>query len=189
MIGVGGKIGTGKTTVAKIFRGLGAQYISADEIGWEVLPEIADVLQEEFGKKIMRGAKIDKDRLRELVFADAQKLEFLNRASHPILTRRIVERVEDIEGVVVIDAALLFDWPDVYKIVDFPILVRARRELMVKRARARGISDKLFVQIMTQQKSEQEMAALASYVIDNNGTMAELREKCQAIYQRICYDR
>lgn len=189
VIGVGGKIGTGKTTVAKIFRGLGAQYISADEVGWEVLPEIADVLQEKFGEGIMRGAKIDKDKLRDLVFADAEKLEFLNSASHPILTRRIIERVEDVEGgVVVIDAALLFDWPDVYGIVDFSILVRARRELMVERARAKGISDRLFVQIMERQKSEQEMAALASYVIDNNGTMVELREKCQVIYQRISHD-
>ena len=189
VIGIGGKIGTGKTTVAKIFRDLGAQYISADEIGWEVLPEITDVLQEEFGKGIMSGAEIDKEKLRELVFADAQKLEFLNRASHPILTKRIIERVEDIEaGVVAIDAALLFDWPDVYGIVDYSILVKARRELMVERARAKGVSSRLFVQIMTQQKSEQEMEAQATYVIENNGTMTELRKKCQAIYEKLSHD-
>jgi dephospho-CoA kinase len=189
VIGIGGKIGTGKTTVAKIFRDLGAQYISADEIGWEVLPEITDVLQNELGKGIMLGAKIDKRKLRELVFTDAQKLEFLNRVSHPILTRRIIERVREIEsGVVVIDAALLFDWPEVYETVDFSILLTARRELMLERAKAKGMSSRLFMQIMEQQKSEQEMREMASYLIENNGTIAELREKCKVIYKEISHD-
>jgi dephospho-CoA kinase len=189
VIGIGGKIGTGKTTVAKIFHDLGAQYISADEVGWEVLPEITDVLQEEFGKGIMSGVKIDKQKLRELVFGDAQKLEFLNRVSHPILTKRIIDRVEDIKtGVVAIDAALLFDWPEVYGIVDYSILVKARRDLMVERARAKGMSSRLFVQIMKQQKSEQDMEAQASYVIENNGTMTELRKKCQVIYEKLSHD-
>jgi dephospho-CoA kinase len=175
--------------VAKIFRDLGAQYISADEIGWEVLPEITDVLQNELGKGIMLGAKIDKRKLRELVFTDAQKLEFLNRVSHPILTRRIIERVREIKsGVVVIDAALLFDWPEVYETVDFSILLTARRELMLERAKAKGMSSGLFMQIMEQQKSEQEMKELASYLIENNGTIAELREKCKVIYKEISHD-
>jgi dephospho-CoA kinase len=189
VIGIGGKIGTGKTTVANIFRDLGAQYISADEIGWEVLPEITDLLQKELGEGIMLGAEIDKRKLRELVFGDAQKLEFLNRVSHPILTRRIIERVREIEsGVVVIDAALLFDWPEVYEIADFSILVTARRELMFERAEAKGMSDRLIMQIMEQQKSEQEMKGLASYVIENNGTIAELREKCKSVYKEISHD-
>ena len=189
VVGIGGKIGTGKTTVAKIFRDLGAQYISADEIGWEVLPEITDALKEALGQGIMRGTEIDKERLRELVFSDAQKLEILNRVSHPILTKRIIERVRDFEsGVVVVDAALLFDWPEVYAIVDFPILVKARHELMVERAKAKGMSKSLFTRIMARQKSEQEMMAKACYVIENNGTIAELRERCQVIYDKISHD-
>ena len=189
VVGIGGKIGTGKTTVAKIFRDLGAQYISADEIGWEVLPEITDALKEALGQGIMRGTEIDKERLRELVFSDAQKLEILNRVSHPILTKRIIERVRDFEsGVVVVDAALLFDWPEVYAIVDFPILVKARHEQMVERAKAKGMSKSLFTRIMARQKSEQEMMAKACYVIENNGTIAELRERCQVIYDKISHD-
>jgi len=186
VIGIGGNIGTGKTTVAKIFGDLGAQYISADEIGWEVLPEIKDVLQKEFGKDIMMGRKVDRQKLRELVFSDAHNLEFLNRVSHPILTKRIIEKTEEVEsGIVVIDAALLFDWPEVYEIVDHAILVKARREIMLSRAKAKGISDNLFEKIVSKQNREQEMMAKASYVIENNGTMVELKEKCQRIYKEI----
>jgi dephospho-CoA kinase len=186
VIGVGGRIGTGKTTVAKIFSDLGAQYISADEIGWDVLPEITDVLKNEFGEGIMLGGKIDKQKLRDLVFSGAHNLEFLNRVSHPILTKRIIEKTEDVRfGVVVIDAALLFDWPEVCEIVDYSILVRARREIMLARAKAKGISEHLFEKIVSTQKDEREMMAKASYVIENNGTMAELKEKCQKIYEEI----
>jgi len=186
VIGIGGNIGTGKTTVAKIFGDLGAQYISADEIGWEVLPEIKDVLQNEFGKDIVMGRKIDRQKLRELVFSDAHNLEFLNHVSHPILTKRIIEKTEEVEsGIVVIDAALLFDWPEVYEIVDHAILVKARREIMLSRAKAKGISDNLFEKIVSKQNREQEMMAKSSYVIENNGTIVELKEKCQKIYEEI----
>jgi dephospho-CoA kinase len=50
------------------------------------------------------------------------------------------------------------------------------------------MSSGLFMQIMEQQKSEQEMKELASYLIENNGTIAELREKCKVIYKEISHD-
>jgi dephospho-CoA kinase len=186
VIGVAGNIGAGKTTVSKIFEELGAQYISADEIGWAILPKTADVLQKRFGEEIMQDHDINKEKLREMVFSDIENLEFLNRVSHPILTKKIIERMSDIEsGMIVVDAALLFDWPDVCKLVDYAILVTARRDRMLARAKRKGISERLFEKIVSRQKSEKEMAAQASHVIRNDGTIDELRKKCQEIYQRI----
>jgi len=189
VIGVGGNIGTGKTTVSKMFAELGARYVSADEIGWEVLPEIVEELEAEFGKAIVSGRKVNKEKLREVVFTDGEKLRFLNRTSHPLLTRRIIGQVEAIRsGKVVIDAALLFDWPEVYDIVDYPILVRSKRELMLSRAKAKGISEKLFESIVSLQRNDEEVLGMASYVIENNGTMSELRTRCQLIYEEISHD-
>ena len=189
VIGVGGNIGTGKTTVSRIFAELGAQYVSADEMGWDVLPEIAEELEAEFGKAIMAGREINKEKLRELVFADLEKLRFLNRTSHPLLTRRVIGKVEAIKsGAVVIDAALLFDWPEVYAIVDYPILVRSKRELMLSRAKAKGIGENLFERILSMQRDDEEVLGMASYVIENNGTTNALRRRCQLIYEEISHD-
>ena len=189
VVGIGGNIGTGKTTVAQIFMEFGAHCISADEIGWEVLPEIAPVLRERFGEGIMSGGRIDKGKLRELVFSDSSNLEFLNRVSHPVLIKRIIDAISNIErGVVVIDAALLFDWPEVYSMVDYTIVVKARQDIMLARAKAKGISEGLFVRILSMQKDAEKMAAKACFVVENNGTIAELKERCLDIYQQIKND-
>jgi dephospho-CoA kinase len=189
IIGVGGNVGAGKTVVAQIFRDLGAEYVSADAIGWEVLPEISAILQEKFGSQIMNGMGVDKKKLRELVFSDPGKLMFLNRISHPILVKHILHRIEGIRsGIVVIDAALLFDWDDVYDVIDYPILVIADRDKKAMRARAKGIGKELFEKISAMQKDEEEMAKRARYVIKNNGTIDELREKCSKIYSEISND-
>ena len=68
IIGVGGTVGSGKTLVGRIFEELGAHYISADEIGWEVLSDITGELKERFGEIIMDGDIIDKKKLRGVVF-------------------------------------------------------------------------------------------------------------------------
>ena len=186
VVGVGGNIGAGKTTVVGVFKELGSQCIGADELGWEVLPAIVDVLQEEFGEDIVNGCAIDRKRLRDVVFSDRKKLRFLNRVSHPPLVKKIIGRVKQAKpGVVVIDAALLFDWPQVYRIVDIAILVRSPRSRMAARARAKGITPRLLSTILATQKNDREMARKADIVIDNDGTKAQLRLKCRAIYRRI----
>jgi dephospho-CoA kinase len=189
VIGVGGNVGAGKTAVAEIFKDLGAEYISADAIGWEVLPEIGTILRDEFGSQIMNGMDIDKKKLRELVFSDSEKLMFLNRISHPILVKKILHRIEGVKSdVLVIDAALLFEWDDVYDVIDYPILVTADRDKKVVRARAKGIGEELFEKISAMQEDDEEMATRARYVIENNGTIDELREKCSKIYGEISND-
>ncbi|MEO0161713.1 MAG: dephospho-CoA kinase, partial [candidate division WOR-3 bacterium] len=125
VIGVGGNIGAGKTTVARMFKAYGMKYISADRIGWQVLEEIAGDLRKYFGEGIFLGKKINRKCLRDLVFSNPRYLKILNRLSHPRLLARIDEKLEGIKrGMVVIDAALLFDWPKLLKKIDYPILVK-----------------------------------------------------------------
>lgn len=192
MIGIGGKIGSGKSTAADIFRELGATVISADEIGREVLPEIAPALKKRFGEEIMRtsGCMVDRKRLRELVFADRAGLAFLNRLSHPLLKKKIVARIKGHRsGILVIDAALLFDWPDITARCDYTILVTAQPDRMQARAATKGIDRYEFSRIESMQSDNASMAAKADFVIRNEGTLDELRTECRAVLERIEDDR
>ncbi len=189
LIGVGGTVGSGKTLISRIFRDLGAQCISADEVGWEVLPEITDRLRQKFGERIMKNGQIDKEKLRSIVFSDRHSLDYLNKISHPLLISRILKRVEEIKaGVVVIDAALLFDWPAIYQRADYSILVVSDERVKEERMARKGISKQLFRQILGFQKSDAEMAKRAQYVIENNGTVETLKAQCQKIYRQIKND-
>lgn len=189
IIGVGGNIGSGKTMVSRIFEEFGAHYISADEVGWEVLPEIADKLKQRFNKIIMDGDTINKKKLRSVVFSSRKNLDYLNKLSHPILVKKIIGKIEEIEsGVVVIDAALLFDWPEIYQSVDYSILVISDDKAKEERATKKGVDKQLFRLILECQKSEAEMSKHTKFIIKNNGTVDSLKTQCLHIYKEIKND-
>jgi dephospho-CoA kinase len=100
------------------------------------------------------------------------------------LIRKLLEKISEISaGVVVIDAALIFDWPQVYKRVDYPILVVADDKVKEHRVSQKGIDEELFRQISNSQRDENETAPMAKFIIKNNGTLAKLKEECEKIYQ------
>jgi dephospho-CoA kinase len=189
VIGVAGAICSGKTVVSKLFQQLGAYYISADKIGWQVLPDIADELKERFGECIMNGAAIDRKKLRDIVFASNDNVAFLNQLSHPRLVQKLIKEVADAnERIVVVDAALLFEWPRVLDIVDYPIVVVAQEQLQNERAVKQGMDQKTFKRILHAQKYRTLMKKKAAYIIENNGSLDELTEKIEGIYREIQRD-
>ncbi|MEO0184948.1 MAG: dephospho-CoA kinase [candidate division WOR-3 bacterium] len=189
VIGVGGNIGSGKTTAAKIFQSYGMKYISADQIGWSVLPEIAGKLRNRFGDAIFSGSKIDRTKLRNLVFSNPKYLKTLNSISHPRLLKKIHKEMDNSRSKsIVIDAALLFSWPDLLRKIDCPILVKSNKILKRKRALRKGITREIFEKILNTQQTESEMAQKAKYIIKNNGTLLQLERQCRKIFKELKND-
>ena len=186
IIGITGNIGAGKTTVAKIFEGFGAEVIDADRLGWEFLKkgtmEYKEIVKN-FGKSFLNpDGSIDRKKLAKIIFSAPKNRETLNRIVHPGIVKEIKKRIKKSKRVIVIDAALLLDW-------DIPtdriIVVTAPERIKIERLRKEGYTEKEALLRMRSQKSEKELIKRADYVIENTGSIEELKNKCRRIWNSI----
>jgi dephospho-CoA kinase len=117
-VGLTGGIASGKSTVAGIFRELGAHVLDADRIAREVVPPDSPALARiarAFGKGLLRpDGTLDRAALGTLVFADAGKRRVLEGILHPLILAEIDRRIEELErtdpaGLVIVEAALILE--------------------------------------------------------------------------------
>ncbi len=191
MIGVTGSFGSGKSTVARMFRRRGATIIDADKIGHSVLTPGKEAYRNiirVFGKGILNNDKrIDKRRLADIVFNDAGALKELNRITHPVIIKIIKDRIRKSAGrTFILDAPLLIE-AGLGSMVDVIVVVKASRANQVRRVRRRdALSDREINQRIKRQIPLARKIRLADFVIDNNGTMRETAEQVEQIRRLLC---
>jgi dephospho-CoA kinase len=185
-----GGIGAGKSEVAKIFAQLGALVIDADELArLAVVPgsEGLAAIAARWPEVLHSDGTLDRAALAALVFADSQALAELNAIVHPIVRRLSDEREAAARagGLVVHEVPLLFE-AGFYRQCRANVLVAAPLELRVARVMARsGVGRDEVERRMRAQIDPQRARALADYVIENDGTPAELRERAAAVYREL----
>jgi len=188
MIGVTGGLATGKTTVAAIFRELGAIVIDADEISHRLLAEddaLKDRVSGLFGRDILVQGEIDRRKLAGRVFSDRRKLDELCGILHPLVISRVRKEASAIqEGVIVLDAPLLLE-AGLRGAVDAVVVVAAAEETQVKRAVDRGITESEARAIIDCQMPLAEKKRSADYIIENDNGMDILKEGVNRIWQKI----
>ena len=191
-IGLTGGIGTGKSTVAKILNELGARVLDADKVGHDIYspggPAYAEVV-DAFGKTILTpDGTIDRKLLGPIVFADPAVLKRLNAIVHPKMFARMRAMVDDIRrggerSPIIIEAAILIEanWMPLF---DEIWLVIASRENVVRRIeRDRGLKPEQTEARIRAQLPDQERRRYATLVIENDGTLDELRAKLAEIWR------
>jgi dephospho-CoA kinase len=186
LVGIGGNMGSGKSTVASELKRYGAKIIDADEMGWSALnkgTEEHTKLVKTFGRSILtKAGNIDRRALGKLAFANKTNLAKLNKITHPALIARVRKEVEkNKKGLVVVDAALLFIW-GLDKEMDVSILVTAPDRLKMKRMADAGIPEETIAQRLKMQGSDSRIWRKADFVLENRGSFAELRRKCRALW-------
>jgi dephospho-CoA kinase len=179
-VGLTGGIGSGKSEVSKRLAAQGAVIIDADAIAREVVaPGTAGLAEvtEAFGREVLRpDGELDRIRLGDIVFADPQLRARLNAIVHPRVGARMAE-LEQAAGpgaIVVHDVPLIAENGmagayDVVVVVDVP--PRTQVERLV---RNRGLTRDQAAARMAAQASREDRLAIASIVIDNSGSLAEL---------------
>ncbi|MFA6299281.1 MAG: dephospho-CoA kinase [Nocardioides sp.] len=187
-VGLTGGIASGKSTVSAILAELGAVVIDADKLAREVVakgtPGLAAVV-EAFGEELLTAdGDLDRPAMGVLVFNDEARRRTLEAIVHPLVFERIVELEEAApeDAVVVHDIPLLAesgraDTFDAVIVVDAPAETQVERML-----RDRGWTREDAESRIASQASREDRLAIATYVVDNTGSLEELRRQVEEIY-------
>lgn len=197
-VGLTGGFGTGKSTVAEIFRELGAGIIDADELARRSLrpgrKEYQKVI-EQFGDRVLApSGEIDRKILAEEVFADPRLLKRLNRIIHPGVIREMEWRLDRSSRPVKVAVVPLLFEAELKDCFDYIVTVAAAGETVRERtAAARGMTAGEIESRRAAQMPLEEKVRMADFVIDNNGSLSETRRQAEEIWKmvtgRSCRDR
>jgi dephospho-CoA kinase len=171
-IGITGGIGSGKTTVARIFEVLGIPVYYADDAAKRIMNEDPLLKQEiikQFGEQSYSAGTLNREYLASIVFQDKKKLATLNALVHPATIRNSVQWMKCQKGPYAIrEAALIFE-SGVQEQLDYVIGVSAPLELRIERAMQRdNLTRQQVLDRMDRQINETIKMRLCDFVIVND---------------------
>lgn len=188
-VGITGGIGSGKTTVARIWESLGATVVYADDLAKQLMqtdPDLKRKLSETFGEETYQSdGSLNKPHLIKEAF-HKNRVEELNSIVHPairIQANNLIKKAER-KGTELFayEAAILLNEgrPDYMDVV---VLVTSDRETRLARVSERDSVDSTDVAArMAKQPDFSTLTHLVDYTIENKGTLAELKEKAERLY-------
>ena len=172
-VGLTGGIGSGKSTVARMFAVLGIPVFDADEESRRLLQEdeaVKNAVIKTFGAVVYPQGKLDRAALASMVFRDEEALAKLNAIAHPAVRKRLGAWLDEQRSpYVLVEAALLVDtgW---YRSMDHLIVVAAPEEERIRRVMSRdGVTEEQVRARMRNQISEEQRLAAAGSIIRNDG--------------------
>jgi len=171
-VGLTGGIGSGKSTVAKIFETLGIPIYYADDAAKHLMntdPGIRDVIIQHFGKESYNEGQLNRKHIASIVFNDEKKLELLNSITHPATISHANEWIQkQTTPYIIKEAALLFE-SDAYKSLDKIIGVSAPLELRIERTIQRDhVTREEVVKRISRQMNEEEKMKRCDFVLIND---------------------
>lgn len=190
-LGLTGGIASGKSTVSRIFAELGAIIIDSDVLAREVVAPGTEGLAEvvaAFGPEILtEDGEMDRAKVGAIVFADPDKRKVLEQVIHPRVFLRALE-IDEAAGehdVVINDIPLLVETNQADRF-DAVVVVDVPTELQVERmVRDRGMTPEEASARIAAQASREQRLAVATYVIENTGTLEELHESVRQVWEQL----
>ena len=180
--------------IAGAFAKLGAAVVDADQLARDVVAPGTPVLQqlvERFGRAVLLASgALDRERLGQIIFADAEARQDLNDIMHPAIGQLAVERLQQLKKtsripLVVYEAPLLFE-AGAEERVDQVLVVKIAPQVQLKRLMLRdGLDEAAAGQRIAAQMSQDEKLARADYVIDNSGTVDEALRQVEVLWKKL----
>ena len=190
-IGLTGNIGSGKSTVAKIFSELDVPVIDADKVGHELIEsneEVRAKIVKIFGSKPRKGilvdGKINRNHLAKIIFDSAAKKADLESILHPAIMNAVNERISKLvnSSYAIVEAALIYE-AKLSDNFDYVVLVKADKDIAIERAAKNlGIRKEDVLKRLKTQIPQSTKEKLADFVIANNGSIEELRQRVTLLH-------
>jgi dephospho-CoA kinase len=192
-IAITGGAGSGKSTVARMFKELGAEVLDADQVardavavGQPAWQELRRLYGEDF---FHENSTLNRSKLAELVFCDPEARRALNALIHPLVAQELQKQVADLErqgvDLVLVEVPLLFETGR-EQFFGLVIVVSASKADQIRRLETRDHRGEAEIQgILQAQWPLADKVARADYVVDNSGDQNSTREQVKNIWEKL----
>jgi len=194
IVGLTGGVASGKTAVSQVLKEEGAYIIDADRIARELVQPHKPAwnkLIRAFGKEILqKDGSIHRKKLADKVFSDPKQRKVLNQILHPRIKEEMDRRTKEIgqgdpEAIVVIDAPLLVELGYHLK-MDKLIVVTTTQTQQIERLKDRdGAKPEEALRIVSSQMPLEEKVKLADFVIRNEGSLEETKNRAREVFKEL----
>lgn len=193
VVGILGGIGSGKSTVAHLFRRFDAIIVDADEIARRVTaqPEVVRLIAGEFGEEVLGDdGHLDRAALAARVFGEGKSaaLQRLEKIVHPLVRAEVEKRLAEARrqdvGIIILDVPLLLE-KGYRASCDRLLFVRTDRATRLERVAARGWSEEELERREAAQTPLHEKMEAADFVIDNDGDLEKAADDVRDIVTQL----
>ncbi|EHJ06099.1 dephospho-CoA kinase [Marinobacter manganoxydans] len=195
IVGLTGGIGSGKSTVTRLFGEHGVHWVDADDVAREVVEPGTPALErisEHFGKNILTSeGALDRAQLRGIVFEKPEERAWLERLLHPIIREELIRQLnpENYQLPYVLLVSPLLLETDQHELVDRIIVIDVPEETQIGRTMARDNNSREQVErIIAAQMSREDRLARADEVIDNDRPLDEVTRQVRELHERLLVD-
>jgi dephospho-CoA kinase len=190
IIGLTGNIATGKSTVAKMLRELGAEVIDADALVHELYQPNTKVTRrvaELFGAEVLLpDGGVNRQKLGAVVFNDKERMKALESVVHPAVAALRNEKINQAtKPVVVLEAVKLFETGQHQQCHQFWVVTASESAQLQRLMKQRGLSKEQARSRLAVQPPLEEKLKIADVVIDNSGTLDDLRRQVEAAWESV----
>ena len=195
VIGLTGGIGSGKSTVARMFGALGVHWVDADDVARQVVEPGTQALRaiaDHFGESILQGnGELDRAALRQKVFEDPEQRRWLEGLLHPIIRQELIRQLspEDYNLPYVMLVSPLLLETNQHELVARIVVVDVPEETQINRTMARdGNSREQVERILAAQMPRVARREKADAIINNAQPLERVEASVHALHQRFLAD-
>lgn len=171
-VGILGSVGSGKSFVANIFKELGFNIFSADQVVSQIYERNKNINKKIsiFFKLKLNHNKINKNELRDILKKNPKKFKYLNKIIHPIVRKKLILFLSKYKKtkLVVLDIPLLIE-NKMFNFVDIFIFVKTKPNIFKIRIKKRRNLDKQFLKLLENQQADEKIKkSYADFTVDNS---------------------